>query len=263
MNLIKFERIQVALMNFQVRKQNILTALQQNGSVEVKELARQLNTSEITVRRDLAVLAGKGLLVRTHGGAVTLGLAKDPAAFVNKAASRQEQKEYIGRLAAGQIKDGETVFIDCGSTTFQLCPFIRHLNIKVVTNSLPVIGELAGSAVQLNIAGGEVDAERQAVHGVMALEHLKRYRVDKAFIGVDGISVRNGLSANGEQEASISLAAVASAGHVYLLCDSSKLEKDRHFQFAPVSIVHTLVTDEQAPPEVVSRYAGAGLRVLQ
>jgi DeoR family fructose operon transcriptional repressor len=249
-------------MSFQIRKQSILAALERSGSVDVKELATLLDTSEITVRRDLAVLANKGLLVRTHGGAVTLGLARDPVAFANKAAVRQEQKEYIGRIAAGQISEGETVYIDCGSTTFQMCPYIRHLRIRVVTNSLPVIHHLAGSAVQLNLVGGEVDSDRQAVHGVMAIEHLKRYRLDKAFVGVDGISVHAGLSANSEKEASITLAAIASAARVFLLCDSGKLETDTYFQFAPLSVVHTLVTDTLAPGPLLHTYSKAGLEVI-
>lgn len=249
-------------MTFQIRKQLILSSLEQNGSVEVKELAQKLNTSEITVRRDLTLLAEKGLLVRTHGGAVTLSLAKDPVHFSNKVATRQEQKEYIGRLAAEHINEGDTVFIDCGSTTFQLCPFIRHLKIRVITNSLPVVEELMGSSVGVNIMGGEIDADRQAVHGFMAIEHLKRYRVDKAFIGVDGLSLQYGLSANSEKEASITLAAAANAGHVYLLCDSSKLEKDKYFRFAPISIVHTLITDQQAPADLIEQYTRRNLQVL-
>lgn len=249
-------------MTFQVRKQLILSALEQKGSIEVKELAQKLKTSEITVRRDLALLADKGLLVRTHGGAVTLSMAKNPVNFSNKAAMRQEQKEYIGRLAAAQIAEGDTVFIDCGSTTFQLCPFIRHLNIKVITNSLPVVEELSGSYVSVNIMGGEVDATRKAVHGFMAIEHLKRYKVDKAFIGVDGASLQHGLSANSEKEASITLAAAANANHVYLLCDSSKLEKDKYFRFAPLSIVHTLITDQQAPEDFIEQYSRRNLQVL-
>jgi DeoR family transcriptional regulator, fructose operon transcriptional repressor len=249
-------------MNFQVRKQYILSVLEQKGSIEVKELAQQLNTSEITIRRDLAILAEKGLLVRTHGGAVTLSVAKDPIHFNNKAATRQEQKEYIGRLAASQIQEGDTVFIDCGSTTFQLCPFVRHLNIRVITNSLPVVDELMGSSVGVNIMGGEVDAGRRAVHGFMAIEHLNRYRVDKAFIGVDGLSLKYGLSAHSEKEASITLAAATNAGHVYLLCDSSKLENDKYFRFAPLSIVHTLVTDQLAPAELLDQYTRRNLQVL-
>ena len=249
-------------MNFQIRKQIILSEVEEKGSIDVKELADQLQTSEITIRRDLAVLAQKGLLVRTHGGAVKLSVAKDPITFNNKSAVNAEQKENIGRLAAAQIQEGDSVFIDCGSTTFHMCPFIKHLNIKVVTNSLPIMYTLVDSSIKLNIAGGEIDAERQAVHGLMAIEHLKRYKVDKAFIGVDGLSLTNGLSAASEKEASISTAMAENAHHVFLLCDSSKLEKERYFQFAPLTIIHTLITDNQAPIQLLEKYTKAGIQVL-
>ncbi len=249
-------------MNFQLRKHHLLAALAQRGGLTVAEMAQQLHTTPITIRRDLAQLAAKGLVVRTHGGAVLPGVAQDPVGFLPKSAVNSEQKEYICRLAAGQIADGDTIFIDCGSTTFPLCALIRTLNIRVVTNSLPVLFALVGSAVQVVVAGGEVDAERQAVHGVVAAEHLQRYRVDKAFLGVDGFSLRRGLSANSEKEAAISLAAAAAARHVYLLCDASKLEQDKYFQFAPLSMVGTLVTDQRAAPELLARYREAGLAVL-
>ena len=132
----------------------------------------------------------------------------------------------------------------------------------MVTNSLPVLFELAGSAVQVVIAGGEVDAERQAMHGLVATEQLRRYQVDKAFLGVDGISLARGLSANNEQEATISLAAAAAARQVFLLCDASKLERDKYFQFAPLSLVSTLVTDPGASSALLAQYREAGLRVL-
>jgi DeoR family fructose operon transcriptional repressor len=249
-------------MNFQIRKQIILSLVEEKGNVEVKELADKMHTSEITIRRDLATLAEKGLLMRTHGGAVKLSLAKDPVTFASKSARYLEEKEYIARLAATQIQDGDSLFIDCGSTTFQLCPLIQHMHIRVVTNSLPLIATLAGSQVQVNIAGGEIDAERQAVHGLIAIEHLKRYKVDKAFIGVDGISLAGGLSAAGEKEASVSLAMAGNARKVYLMCDSSKLEKDRYIQFAPLSLVHSLITDKNAPKELLDKYAAAGLEII-
>ena len=249
-------------MNFQLRKHHILSVLEQKRSLAVADVAHDLNTTPITIRRDLAQLASQGLLVRTHGGAVLPSVAKHPVAFARKAATNLKQKEYICRLAVAHIAAGDTIFIDCGSTTFPLCPLIRHLKIRVLTNSLPVVFELVGSAVQVVVAGGEIDAERQAVHGALAVEHLRRYAVDKAFLGVDGLSVRRGLSANSELEATISQAVLGTARHVFLLCDSSKLEQDKYLQFAPLSAIGTLVTDQQAPAQVLAQYREAGVRVL-
>jgi DeoR family transcriptional regulator, fructose operon transcriptional repressor len=228
----------------------------------VKEMAVVLETSEITVRRDLSILAEQGLLVRTHGGAMKVSLSQMPISFAQKSAINSEQKDEICRLAASQIQEGDVVFLDCGSTVFRMCPFIRNLNIKVVTNSLPIINELIGSEVSLNFAGGEIDFERQAAHGKIAIEHFGRYRADKAFVGIDGISLKNGLSASSEKEAEITLALAKNARETFFLCDSSKLGKDRYFPFAPIDFVKNLITDSLVSEEILREYEAAGVKVL-
>lgn len=248
-------------MNFQMRKQIILQTLEQKDSADVKELAGLLHTSEITIRRDLALLAEKGLLVRTHGGAVRPGLAKDPVSFINKAAVNQAQKEYICQLALREINEGDTIFMDCGSTTFLLCPLIRHLSIRVVTNSLPVVNALLDCDVTVNMAGGEIDSKRQAAHGLMAVEHIHRYKADLALLGVDGISLANGLSANSETEAEMTVAMAANARRAILLCDSSKLEKDKYFRFAPLSQFDAIITDQKITPALLALYRQAGVNI--
>lgn len=241
-------------MAFQNRKQTILRLIGARGSVDVAELAAALETSEITVRRDLGRLAADGLVYRTHGGAMRVDLAKNPADFTSKAARNAEAKDHICRLAAQEIQDGDTIFMDCGSTLFRLCPFIQHKSIRVITNSLPIVYELAKSAVTLNLVGGDVDAQRQAIHGAMAIEHIARYRADKAFVGVDGISLAHGLSANSEKEAGIMLAMAGQAAQTYLLCDASKLERDAYFQFASLRLIHTLITNPNADPVLLKQY---------
>jgi DeoR family transcriptional regulator, fructose operon transcriptional repressor len=250
-------------MNFQNRKQLILNVLEEKGSVDVKELAEKLNISEITIRRDLATLSEKGLLFRTHGGAMKVGLSKDPFNFFHKASLNADRKDHICQIAASLIEDGDIIFLDCGSTLFRLCPFIREKKIKVITNSLPALYELSSAALEINLVGGEVDKERQAVHGTIALEHIRRYKATKAFIGVDGISVKNGLSANSEKEATIATTMSANAKETILLCDSSKLENDKYFPFAPLSMVDTLVTDYDVTDEVLELYRKKGLKVFK
>ncbi|KAB7733173.1 DeoR family transcriptional regulator [Rudanella paleaurantiibacter] len=251
-------------MSFQIRKAKILGLLEQaGGAVDVRQLAASLDLSDMTVRRDLNALAEQGLIIRTHGGAMLPGLADRPVSFAGKSAQQHEAKEQIARRAAAEIVDGDVIFMDCGSTVFALCPYIRQKRITVITNSLPVVAELMRSNVTLNLVGGEVDKERQAVHGLTAESHIARYRADKAFVGVDGVSVANGLSANGEKEATLTLALMRQAAHTYLLCDASKLGQDRYLQFAPLSVVEVLVTDPAAPDEVVQAFVDAGVRVIR
>ncbi len=249
-------------MNFQNRKQLIVQTVEERGSADVRELADLLQTSEMTVRRDLVQLAASGLLYRTRGGAMKVSLATDQFRFANKTAVNAERKDYICQLAAQEIQEGDVIFMDCGSTVFRLCQFIRNKRITVITNSLPVVAELLSSDVTVNLVGGEVDKERQAVHGLMAEEHIGRYRANRAFIGVDGISLENGLSANSEKEASIAVAMARQTENVYLLCDSSKLETDKYLYFAPLSLFDILITDNEARPDVLAAYRKAGISLI-
>jgi DeoR family fructose operon transcriptional repressor len=247
-------------MSYQNRKQKILKIVEEQGEADVKELAQIIETSEITIRRDLALMAADGLIFRTHGGAMKLSLVNIPVSFEQKTATNIKQKDYIARLAAQEIKDGDIVFMDCGSTVFRLCQFIKNKQIKVITNSLPVVYELSNTEVSINLIGGELDCKRQAIHGQIATEHIKRYKADKAFLGVDGISVENGLSAASEKEAEVTIAMSGNAQMTYLLCDSSKLGKDKYLKFAPLSLFQVLITNETS--EQLKPYKDVGIRVL-
>ena len=191
-----------------------------------------------------------------------VSLATDTHRFANKAAVNAERKDYVCQIAAGEIQEGDVIFMDCGSTVFRLCPFIRNKRITVVTNSLPVVAELMASEVSINLVGGEVDKARQAIHGLIAEEHISRYSANRAFIGVDGISLQNGLSSNTEREASTAIAMTRQAQITYLLCDSSKLETDKYVYFAPLSLFDVLITDNKAQPEIVTAYRRAGVTVV-
>lgn len=249
-------------MNFQQRKRLIVQTVEERGAIDVRELADLLQTSEMTVRRDLVQLAASGLIYRTRGGAMKVSLATDSHRFANKTAVNSERKDYICQLAAQEIQEGDIIFMECGSTVFRLCQFIRNKRITVVTNSLPVVAELLSSDVSINLVGGEVDKERQAVHGLIAEEHMARYRANRAFIGIDGISLQNGLSANSEKEASITMAIARQTEKVYLLCDSSKLETDKYLYFAPLSLFDVLITDTEAKSDIVAAYRQAGVTLM-
>jgi DeoR family fructose operon transcriptional repressor len=229
-------------MNFPKRKQKIVEQLNQHGEIDIKQLAAELDISEITVRRDLNQLAADGLLYRTHGGATKVNPLEKPYSFVNKSAQNAIVKDAICRKAASQINDGDIIFMDCGSTVFRLCQFIKNKKIRVITNSLPVIYELQDCAVSVNIIGGELDKERQAVHGTTAIEHIQKYRATKAFLGVDGIS-ETGLFANSEHEASITTAFASNSAYTYILCDTSKIGKETYLHFAGLDLINAIITD--------------------
>jgi len=246
-------------MNFQKRKQSILQTLTDTGEAEIKQMAAALKVSEITIRRDLNQLAVDGLLRRTHGGAIKVAPPNTPFPFANKAAINIKAKEAIARRAAVGINDGDIIFLDCGSTVFHLCPFIKNKKIRVITNSLPILHELRDSQVSINLIGGEFDSERQAIHGKMAEYHIAKYRANRAFLGIDGIS-RRGLFANSEKEATLTVALAANSASAWLMCDNSKIGKETYWQFSGLQLISTVITD--APPADCQFLQQAGIAVI-
>ncbi len=218
-------------MGFEHRKRKILNSLSKKEVVEVASLVEEIGVSDITIRRDLAALEKLNLLKRTHGGATKI----EGSPIVNfdlKSNQNQAEKEKIGQKAALEVKEGEVIFIDCGSTTLQMCSHLKHLNIKVITNSLPVVSALQNCQVSINLIGGELDQKRQAIHGKMAEWHIKQYHAHKAFIGADAIDKEGHLWANSETEAEISTAMITQSDKAYVLADSSKIGKKGYLKFS-------------------------------
>jgi len=250
-------------MSQQERKKIMLALLAEKESVSVKELAEHLGISEITIRRDLLALSEQGLLERTHGGAMKVE-RQVLHHFEHKSDSKQAEKEHIALLAAQFIEPNDTIFLDCGSTVFALCKHLKNIpHLKIITNSLPILVELLSyKNLKINLVGGEVDTERMAVHGSIALEHIGRYHAQKAFIGVDGISLKNGLTAHSEKEAEMAKALSKQAETTFLLCDSSKIEKESYLKFAPLSMIQYLITNKNFDDKLKNEYKKYGVNVI-
>ena len=246
------------------RHKHILDTLQRGQFVAVQDLVQRLEVSPMTIRRDLAELEEQGYLIRKHGGAVKSEAIERMFSFSRRLERAAEQKEEICRLAARFVEDGEVIFVDCGTTLFRLC---RHIlsrrGVRVITNSLPVVSELLPHAhVRVSLVGGELVGERQATYGQAAERAIGEYHADKAFIGADGLSLAKGLSSYDEQEAGVTRRMAEHADRVFLLCDSSKIEKDSYFRFAPLSLFDVLVTDSGLEAVVAQRYREHDIRII-
>lgn len=246
------------------RHAHILLSLEKSERIRVHELAAHCGVTAMTIRRDLLDLERKGLLVRRYGGAVRTTAAHTFFSFYERLGRNKVAKKAIGRAAAALVQDNDTIFIDCGSTPFQMT---RHLfnrrNLRVITNSLPVVSELLHNpGIRIIILGGELVHSRRATQGRLSERLLGEYRADKAFIGADGISVDSGLSAYNELEGGISRRMMEQSRESYLLCDSSKLGKDSLFPFKPAAALTALITDKRSRPDVIARFRRAGLNVM-
>lgn len=244
------------------RRLQILRILERDRRVRVAELSRLFDVSEETIRRDLDSLAREGLLIRTHGGAIADRGTAAEFSFTAREQQHPVQKARIARAACQTIAEGETVLLDASSTALFIARHLPNLRITVLTNSVPVLVELAKRpAIQLIATGGLLRAATLSFVGPAALRVLQEHRVDRAFLGTAGITVADGFTDANELEAEVKRAMIACSRHVTIVADSSKFGQVAFVRFAALRDVHAVITDSLAPADLVRRLRRAGLSV--
>lgn len=248
------------------RQQAIASLVIANGRASVAELAQAHDVTNETVRRDLAALEKAGVLRRVHGGAVPVrALHLVEAGVGEREATRAEHKDAIAAAAAELLpQDGSTVLLDAGTTTARIAAHLpTDRELVVVTNSIPVAARLAAlPSVSLQLLGGRVRGVTQAAVGEQTLRVLDTLRVDMAFIGTNGISVRHGLSTPDSDEAAVKRAMVNAANYVVAVADSSKIGREDFVSFAPLSSVDTLITDAEITAADRAQLTDHGVEVV-
>ena len=248
------------------RQQAIAEQVLARGRASVSDLAQTYDVTTETVRRDLAVLDRAGVLRRVHGGAVPArALHLVEPSVDERESTRAGHKQAIARAAADFIpRSGATVLFDAGTTTARVADLLPpDRELLVVTNSVPIAARLAGRGpVSLQLLGGRVRGLTQAAVGAQALATLASLRIDIAFVGTNGISVRHGLSTPDPDEAAVKRAMVGCANFVVVVADSSKIGREEFVGFAPLDAVDVLVTDTEISAGDHDRLTGQGLEVI-
>lgn len=235
------------------RRAALLDAVRGPGA-SIRGLAEQFGVSSSTIRRDLAELADQGHVVRTYGGALDTAHGVERT-LREKDASRAEGKERIARAAAAQVRAGETVLLDAGTTTGRLA---RHLadraDLTVVTNGLPALLALAESPhVDVVVLGGRLRRPNGAILGPTAEKELHHIAPDRAFLGADGITGR-GLNCPTLEQSHLKRAMLHSAQQAWILADTAKIGAGRFPYWTPIDRECHLLVDEdvgdaaQVPP---------------
>ncbi|SOB83745.1 DeoR/GlpR family DNA-binding transcription regulator [Streptomyces sp. 1331.2] len=219
-----------------------------NGAVSLRELARVVQTSEVTVRRDVRALEAEGLLDRRHGGAVLPGGFSREPGYPQKTHLAAAEKSAIADLAAGLVEEGDAVVVGAGTTTQELARRLARVpGLTVVTNSLLVAQALAhANRVEVVMTGGTLRGSNYALVGSGAEQSLQGLRVAKAFVSGSGLSAERGLSTANMLSASVDRALVQSAAEVIVLADHTKLGTDSMFPTVATETITRLVTDEHA-----------------
>ena len=245
------------------RHRRIHELLREQRVVRVSVLSEQLGVSEVTIRRDLEVLERRGMLERTHGGAVATQWVRSEPAYRDAASTNPIEKRLIGAAAAALVEQGDALYLNGGTTTLQVFRHLRATGLKVATNHVGIALEAADRDVELLLLGGHYRAPSNSVVGPFATEALRRTHATKAFIGVEGISVGSGLTTPVAAEAEIARVMIEQTrGRVLVVADHSKIGTVADFVIAPLEEVDALVVDEGCSEAYRQRLTEAGIEVI-
>ena len=246
--------------NTQQRRRAIIERLNSHGEVAVDELASMFQTSEVTIRKDLAELENNGLLLRKFGGAVPL-----PANSSELSSEKlSKRKQAIAREAAKLIKDHNRVIIDSGSTTSALLPEITNkLGLVIMTNSLHVANLLLEQENEPKVlmTGGTWDAQSHSFQGQMAEQMLRAYNFDQAFLGAAGLDLEKGSTTFNELT-HLSRVMAEVSDQVVVMAESEKLQRKIPNVELPWSAISVLITDEGIEPSARKTIESYGVEVI-
>jgi len=246
------------------RRNRIHKILHDKGIVSVSMLSAALDVSEITIRRDLEQMEENGLLERTHGGAILNQRIHLELLYSEKHRAHPTEKRLIGKAAAALVEDNDTLLIHSGSTTLEI---FRHLedkrNVRIITSNMSAPLELQNSQVELQMIGGQFRPQSNSLVGPLAMLSLAQVHSSKSFIGVDGVSLKYGLTTPNIQEAEVARMMIErTRGEVIVVADHTKFGVVADFLSAPLEKIHTIVTDAQVNPEFVERLKALGIRMI-
>ncbi|MED3625443.1 DeoR/GlpR family DNA-binding transcription regulator [Neobacillus thermocopriae] len=234
------------------RHQIILQLLKEKGIVKIQEIMELTNSSESTIRRDLSQLEEQKFLKRIHGGASRLQGKLQELSMIEKSSKNLQEKRMIAKYAASLVEEGDCIYLDAGSTVFEMIQYLPLKDLVVVTNGFMHLPELISKGITTYILGGLAKSKTNAIIGRSALESLDLYRFDKCFMGVNGIHPQFGYTTPDQEEAMVKQKAISLSREAFVLADNTKFSE---ISFAKIADIHeaTIVTNE-LPDELENQY---------
>jgi len=246
------------------RRTVILKQLEKNDQVNVLELSRQFNVSEVTIRKDLKHFEKKNILIRSRGGAMKQSLVNIDLSIYDRRRQNIKLKEAIGAAAANLIISGETILLDTGTTIMELAKHLpKKIEITVITNSVDITFRLSEYPhIRVIMPGGILRRNSLALVGEQAAESLRNFYCDKYFLSADGVDIERGMMTTNIEEASLARINIKNSKKVYALIDSSKFLSKGITAIAPLADVDTLITDSGIPSSVLADIRALGVNVI-
>ncbi|SFB04755.1 transcriptional regulator, DeoR family [Cohnella sp. OV330] len=243
------------------RRDKILELLQNNGRVLAKELAELFELSIDSIRRDLTIMEEKGLLKRTHGGAIPISKVRNmPLPPELRYQDGSPHQNAISKFAASYIKENDTVFIGSAGIHYGMLKYLPEVPFTVVTNSIKVANTLKDrSALDVYLLGGKVKSSG-SITDALANEFLRQFTLDICFVTGGGIS-KNGVSTATPEVAMLGRSAVEISKRTICLAPHEKLGIDFFVKEGPITDIDLLITDEEASMEAIEEIESKGVKV--
>lgn len=245
--------------------------IMQQKQVLCVQLASEFGLSLSTVRLDLTELEKQGYIKRVYGGAIAIGLNQavpilnEEPYLLERLSQQKAEKEAIGKAAADLISDGETIMIDGGTTTYQVCNNLTNKKgLTIVSCALNTLWQdlIQKGNVDVFLTGGFLRAQSFSMVGDVAEKMLQNFRANKAVLGIDGIDLLHGFTARNVMEASVKKQMIASSQELIIVADHTKFGKVGLVPVAKLEQVSTIVTGCSVPKEFVSALRSHGIRVI-
>lgn len=255
----------IGLLSFE-RRNAIYDIIKKQGRADITELVNRFGVSAETVRKDLILLEGRGLVRRVHGGALRVGGAVPVLSLDQRSVLHRDKKQELCRYALSLIEEDDWLFLDAGSTTDELLPLLseRFKRLHIVTYHATLVNRLSSCPdFEIFVCGGRLEQAEEYFYGPLTEEALRSFRVAKAFICPSAFSLKVGATSNHFTCNVLMKAAADIADKVYLLADSEKLEKRGNFLLFEAEKVDGIVTDSALCDEIFELYRENGIKVVR
>ena len=237
------------------RQKKILELLTIKKVQKLSELTGELDISIETLRRDINLLSAEGKIEKVYGGVKLVESNFGESGLDVRMINHLKEKELIAQKCSEYIHDGDCIYLDSGSTTYQIAKYIKHKkNLTVVTNSIPVTNELLMSDVELIIIGGKIRKHEQSVTTSDFLFNFNELNILKAFICASGISVEKGISDYSLEEVVTRRKIIELSKEVYVAADSTKFDKDVTIGIASLDKIDYIITDNRLTQDLIHQF---------
>lgn len=250
------------------RRDIIFNKLTKDGFVTISDLSSACSVSEMTIRRDLDLLAKSGLLHRTHGGAGPIRTGAPARVnlieprFDDRSTVNVGKKQAIAQAASRLVFPGQTIALDIGTTTAYLAAEVSQASVSIYTCSVKIAARLSDARPMVYLPCGLVHGTEPSIIGALAVEHLRGLNFDTVFLGASGMSENGACFDYSLEDTETKRALIESARETVMLLDSSKFGQTSVVQICEASQIDMLITDATPPPAILARLKAADVEIV-